>query len=56
MAKAGDNIVTAGLGGKLGNLIVFRNLSGKTYVAKAPKKKCKIILPGIYTLFDIAFS
>lgn len=39
MAKVGDNIVTTGLSGKLGNLIVFRNRGGKTYVAKAPKKK-----------------
>ena len=39
MAKVGDNIVTTGLSGKLGNLIVFRNRGGQTYVAKAPKKK-----------------
>lgn len=39
MAKVGDNIVTTGFSGKLGNLIVFRNRAGKTYVAKAPKKK-----------------
>jgi len=39
VAKVGDNIVTTGLSGKLGNLIVFRNRAGKTYVAKAPKKK-----------------
>ena len=39
MAKVGDNIVTTGLSGKLGNLIVFRNRGGKTIVAKAPKKK-----------------
>lgn len=39
MAKVGDNIVTTGLSGKLGNLIVFRNRAGKTIVSKAPKKK-----------------
>jgi hypothetical protein len=39
MAKVGDNIVTTGLSGKLGNLIVFRNRGGKTYVSKAPQKK-----------------
>jgi Na+-transporting NADH:ubiquinone oxidoreductase subunit NqrF len=39
MAKVGNNIVTTGLSGKLGNLIVFRNRGGKTYVAQAPKKK-----------------
>ena len=41
MAKVGDNIVTTGLSGKLGNLIVFRNRGGKTIVSKAPKKKEK---------------
>jgi hypothetical protein len=30
MAKVGNNIVTTGLSGKLGNLIVFRNRGGKT--------------------------
>lgn len=39
MAKVKDNIVTTGLSGKLGNLIVFRNRGGKTIVSKAPKKK-----------------
>ena len=39
MAKVGDNIVTTGLSGKLGNLIVFRNRGGNTIVAKAPKKQ-----------------
>lgn len=39
MAKVGDNIVTTGLSGKLGNLLVFRNRGGKTIVSKAPKKK-----------------
>ena len=39
MAKVGDNIVTTGLSGKLGNLLVFRNVGGKTVVSSAPKKK-----------------
>ncbi len=39
MAKAGDNIITTGLGGKLGGLIVFRNRGGRTIVATAPKNK-----------------
>lgn len=39
MAKVGDNIVTTGLSGKLGNLIVFRNRGGQTIVATAPKKQ-----------------
>jgi len=30
MAKVGNKIVTTGLSGKLGNLIVFRNRGGKT--------------------------
>jgi hypothetical protein len=30
MATVGNNIVPTGLSGKLGNLIVFRNLGGKT--------------------------
>ena len=38
MAKVGDNIVTTGLSGKLGDLIVFRIRDGKTIVSKAPKK------------------
>ncbi|WP_321516792.1 hypothetical protein [Marinifilum fragile] len=39
MAKVGDNIITTGLSGKLGNLIVFRSRGGKTYVSKAPKRQ-----------------
>ena len=39
MAKIGDNIVTTGFSGKLGNLLVFRNRGGKTIVSKAPQKK-----------------
>lgn len=39
MAKVGDNMVTTSLSGKLGNLLVFRNRNGKTYVAKAPRER-----------------
>ena len=39
MAKVGDNIVTTGLSGKLGNLIVFRNHGGKTVVSTVSQKK-----------------
>ena len=39
MAKVGNNIVTTGLSGKLGNLIVFRIRGGKTVVSKVPLKK-----------------
>lgn len=38
MAKVGQNLVTTGLSGKLGNLIVFRNRGNKTYVTAAPRK------------------
>lgn len=41
MAKVGDNIVTTGFSGKLGDLIVFRNRNGKTYVSKAPTSSGK---------------
>ena len=36
MAHIKDNIVTEGMSGKLGNKIVFRNVGGKTIVAKRP--------------------
>ncbi|MFT3739093.1 MAG: hypothetical protein QM786_10065 [Breznakibacter sp.] len=39
MAKVGENIVTTGFSGKLGNLIVFSNRAGKTIVSTAPKKR-----------------
>ena len=38
MAEVKNNIVTQGMSGKLGNLIVFRNKGGKTIVATAPSK------------------
>ncbi|HYX08666.1 MAG TPA: hypothetical protein VE912_18185 [Bacteroidales bacterium] len=39
MAKVGNNIVTTGLSGKLGNLLVFRNRAGKTIVSQAPGER-----------------
>ncbi len=36
MAKVDNNIVTSGLRGKLGDLIVFRTRGGKTFVSKSP--------------------
>ncbi len=39
MAKVGKNIVVTGFSGKLGDLIVFRNLGGKTIVSQAPGKR-----------------
>ena len=38
MAEIKNNIITQGMSGKLGNLIVFRNKGGKTFVATAPSK------------------
>ncbi len=48
MAKVGNNIVTTGLSGKLGNLIVFRNRGGKTIVSKTPRSRT-IVSRGIIT-------
>jgi hypothetical protein len=38
MAQSKNNIITHGLSGKVGDLIVFRNLNGKTIVASKPKE------------------
>lgn len=39
MAESKNNIVTHGLSGKVGNIIVFSQRGGKTIVSKAPKPK-----------------
>jgi threonine dehydratase len=39
MSKVGNNIVTQGLSGMLGNQLVFRIRGSHTYVSKAPVKK-----------------
>ena len=39
MAKSKDNIVTHGLSGKVGNMLVFRQRAGKTIVGKVPVRK-----------------
>ena len=41
MAKSVNNIVTHGLSGKVGNLLVFSQRKGKTIVSMAPKKSNK---------------
>ncbi|MDO5615208.1 MAG: hypothetical protein Q4G16_03400 [Cruoricaptor ignavus] len=41
MAKSTNNIITHGLSGKVGNLLVFSQRNGKTIVSKAPKKPTK---------------
>jgi len=39
MAESKNNVITHGLSGKLGDLIVFRNRNGKTYVASTPREQ-----------------
>lgn len=39
MAKSKNNVVTHGLSGKVGDILVFRQLRGETVVAKAPRQK-----------------
>lgn len=41
MAESKNNIITHGLSGKVGDLIVFSQRNGKTIVSKAPKEKTK---------------
>jgi hypothetical protein len=38
MAKSNNNVVTYGLSGKIGDLLVFRQRDGKTIVSKMPEK------------------
>jgi hypothetical protein len=38
MAKSNNNVVTYGLSGKIGDLLVFRQVDGKTIVSKMPEK------------------
>lgn len=39
MAHSKNNIVTHGLSGKVGDILVFSQRNGKTIVSKAPKKR-----------------
>ncbi len=39
MAESKNNVITHGLSGKLGDLIVFRNRNGKTIVANKPRAR-----------------
>ncbi len=39
MARVKRNIITEGLSGKLTDLVVFKQVKGKTLVTKAPKKR-----------------
>lgn len=42
MAKSINNIITHGLSGKVGDLLVFSQRNGKTIVSKVPAKKNKL--------------
>ena len=39
MAKQTNNVVTHGLSGKVGDLLIFRQRAGKTVVAKVPQPR-----------------
>ncbi|MCE5331056.1 MAG: hypothetical protein LLF95_02825 [Bacteroidales bacterium] len=45
MAQSKNNIITHGLSGKVGDLIVFRNRNGKTIVASKPKERTGELSP-----------
>ncbi|MDR2423828.1 MAG: hypothetical protein LBD59_03785, partial [Prevotellaceae bacterium] len=42
MAKSKNNVVTFGLSGKIGDLLVFRQKDGQTIVAKVPQQSGKV--------------
>ena len=42
MAKQSNNVVTHGLSGKIGDLLVFSQRAGKTVVGKVPRKSNKV--------------
>ena len=42
MAKSQNNVVTHGLSGKIGDLLVFSQRGGKTIVSNAPRKSNKV--------------
>ena len=48
MSKIKDNIITTGLSGKLGEQVIFRYWSGKTFLAKAPVANRRLIKSEIY--------
>jgi hypothetical protein len=43
MAKSQKNVVTYGLSGKIGDLLVFRQVDGKTIVSKIPKQSKTVL-------------
>jgi hypothetical protein len=42
MAKSKNNVVTYGLSGKIGDLLIFRQKDGQTIVAKVPQQSGKV--------------
>jgi hypothetical protein len=38
MAKQKNNVVTYGLSGKIGDLLIFRRINGKTVISKTPER------------------
>ncbi len=42
MAESKDNIITHGLSGKVGDIIVFSQRNGKTIVSRSPKRKSEM--------------
>jgi hypothetical protein len=42
MAKSKNNVVTYGLSGKIGDLLVFRQVDGKTVVSKIPTQSTSV--------------
>jgi hypothetical protein len=44
MAKSKNNVITFGLSGKFGNMVVFRQYAGQTIVAKVPEQSKNVSL------------
>jgi hypothetical protein len=44
MAKSNNNVITFGLSGKLGDLVVFRQRAGQTIVSKVPERSKNVSL------------
>jgi hypothetical protein len=44
MAKSKNNVVTFGLSGKIGNMLVFRQRAGQTIVSKVPEQSKNVSL------------
>ena len=42
MAESKKNIITHGMSGKVGDIIVFSQRNGKTIVSKAPTRKAEL--------------